>query len=349
MARINTILILSVLTLLVSSCRKIAKETTEIAAKEITKKSVKTGSKITAKSFIKEFAIDEKHLKWIKLLDEKQLEILKADLLKHKVFKEKFLKNPELTTAYRLKIDYPAFRTNAKYLEDITKQLKANPNKKPRIELSNNHNKEQAGKVLNGVPFVKKTLKKDGLDIVGVFPDFSKYRAFSHTLAKEQYLLEDAQQFNIAKTAFTNAYKKNPEKVKAMLRKQNDLIMKRDAELLNANKSGIYEAEKNMLEATKKGSLEDEKFWLKELRNRTNKITFIDVHKGKPLKLYNNQEDIIQRQIKDITNPKSNKVFGFIWHHSEKDGVLELVTQNAHNGVKHIGGKQTWGGGVHHR
>lgn len=297
MVRINTILTLFVLTLLVSSCRKIAKETTEIATKEITKKSVKTGSKITAKSFIKEFAIDEKYLKKIKLLDEKQLEILKGDLLnpKNKVFKEKFLKNPELTSAYRLASDNPAIRTNTKYLENLTKQLKDNPNKKPIIELSNNHNKEQAGKVLNGVPFVKKTLKQNGFDIVGVFPNFSKYRAFSYTLAKEFHHLPDAQQFNIAKTALAKAYKKNPEKVKAMLRKLNE----------------------------------------------GQEYTF----KGKVLK----GEEMLEKQIADITNPKNNKVFGFIWHHNEKDGVLELVTQNAHNGVKHIGGKQTWGGGVHHR
>ncbi|MBB1151471.1 HNH endonuclease [Myroides sp. NP-2] len=297
MEKISKISFLFVLILLVSSCRKkdiIDNPLVTKVVKETTENVIEKSSKTTVKSFIKEFGIDEKYLK---LLDDKQLNILRNDLLtpKYKVFREKILKNPELIGAYRLVSDNPAIRLEIRYLESITKQLKANPNKKPIIELLNNHNKKYAGEVLNGVPFVKRTLKQNGYDVVGVFPDFSNYRLFSHTLNKEQYLLKDAQQFDIGKAALANEYKKNPKKVKAMLRE------------LNKGKEYTFN--------------------------------------GKILK----GEDMLEKQILDITNPKNNKVFGFIWHHNEKDGVMELVSQKAHDGVRHIGGKSTWGGGVHYR
>lgn len=298
MVRINTILSLLILSILVFSCRKkdvIDNPLVTKTVKETTENVIEKSSKKEAKDLLKEFAIDEKYLKNFKLLDKIQLGNLTEDLSKHKVFRQLFLKNPELVGAYRLTSSNPAVRTEIKYLEIITQQLKDNPNKRPILELLNNINKEYAGKVLNGVPFVKRTIKKDGYDIVGVFPDFSKYRLFSHTLSKEQYLFKDPQQFHIAKTALAKEYKKNPEKVKALLRELN----------------------------------------------RGQEYTY----KGKVLK----GEDMLEKQLKDIIDPKQNKIFGFIWHHNENDGVMELVSQNVHNSVKHIGGKQNWGGGVHHR
>lgn len=296
MEKISKISFLFVLILLVSSCRKkdiIDNPLVTKVVKETTENVIEKTSKKGAKDLLKKFAIDEKYLKKFQLLDEVQLGNLTADLSKHKTFRQLFLKNPELVGAYRLTSNNPAIRTEIRYLESITKQLKVNPNKKPVIELLNNHNKKYAGEVLNGVPFVKRTLKQNGYDIVGVFPDFSNYRLFSYTLNKEQYLLKDAQQFDIAKTALANEYKKKPKKLKAMLRELN------------------------------KGQ----------------EYTF----NGKILK----GEDMLEKQILDITNSKNNKVFGFIWHHNEKDGVMELVSQKAHDGVRHIGGKSTWGGGVH--
>lgn len=256
--------------------------------------ATKISNEITTESFIKEFSIDEKY---IKFLDERKLSILKSDLLnpKFKVFSEKIQKNPELISSYNLVSDNLAIRIEIRYLESISEQLKLNPNKKPKVELLNNINKIYAGKKLNGVPFINKTIIKDGYDIVGVFPDFSDYRLFSHKLNKEYYLSKDADQFNIAKEAFTKEYKKNPEIVKSLLRK------------LNIEQEYMFD----------KQSL-----------------------KG---------DAMLEKQILDITNPKINKVFGFIWHHNENDGVMELVVQSKHKGAKHIGGKQTWGGGVHNR
>lgn len=302
MVKINTILSLFILSTLAFSCRKkdvIDNPLVTKAVKETTEHFIEKGSKTTAKSLLKEFSIDEKYLKNLNMLDDKQLDILKSDLIKHigpKKFSEIFFKNPELSNAYRLVSDNPAIRTNTVYLENITKQLKANPNKKPVIELLNNHNKNMSGKVLNGVPFVKTTLKHNGFDITGVFADFSKHRLYTHILSKEQYLLKDAQQFNIAKTALAKEYKKNPEKIKTMLKE------------LNQGQEYIF--------------------------------------KGRLLK----GDNMLDKQLADITNPKNRDIFGFTWHHNEKEGVMELVIQKFHDtkmgGVAHSGGRQIWGGGV---
>lgn len=66
--------------------------------------------------------------------------------------------------------------------------------------------------------------------------------------------------------------------------------------------------------------------------------------KGKKL----SGEKMLEKQIYDINNPKNPKVFGFIWHHNEEKGCIQLVSEKKHN-VKHSGGKSIWGGGVHHR
>src|SRR5690606_83626 len=151
--------------LLVFSCRKkdiIDNPIVNKAVKETTENVIEKTSKKGAKGLLKEFAIDEKYLKNFQLLDEIQLGNLTIDLSKHKVFRQLFLKNPELVGAYRLTSSNPAVRTEIKYLESITRQLKDNPNKKPVIKILHNLNKENAGKVVNGVPFDKRTIKMDG-------------------------------------------------------------------------------------------------------------------------------------------------------------------------------------------
>ena len=226
---------------------------------------------------------------------ESDNQTLAADLSKYEVFRELFLEEPELVEAYNLTIENPAIRTEIRYLKSISQQLKNNPNRKPVIELLNNPNREKAGEIVNGVPFVKKTIKKNGYEIVGVFPDFSKHSAFSHTLSKEFHHFPNVQQFAIAKKALEKEYKKNPEKVKTTLRE------------LNKGKEYAFD--------------------------------------GKVLR----GEEMLEKQIADIVDSKKNRVFGFIWHHNEKDGVMELVSEKVHNNVKHIGGQTTWAGGVHHR
>lgn len=58
---------------------------------------------------------------------------------------------------------------------------------------------------------------------------------------------------------------------------------------------------------------------------------------------------MLKKQIDDILDTTNNNLFGFIWHHNENLGVMELVKTSVHNNVKHVGGKQIWGGGAHYR
>lgn len=55
-------------------------------------------------------------------------------------------------------------------------------------------------------------------------------------------------------------------------------------------------------------------------------------------------EEILSRKLKRVNEPIYG-IKGYIWHHSEQMGVLELVPTELHNSVKHTGGKAIWGGG----
>lgn len=58
---------------------------------------------------------------------------------------------------------------------------------------------------------------------------------------------------------------------------------------------------------------------------------------------------MLEKQIKDIRQKNSGKqqgrILGFVWHHNENIGVVDLVAYDKHNSVKHIGGRNIWGGG----
>ncbi|HDR6309421.1 TPA: HNH endonuclease [Bacillus cereus] len=40
---------------------------------------------------------------------------------------------------------------------------------------------------------------------------------------------------------------------------------------------------------------------------------------------------------------------GYVWHHSEQPGVLQLVDKDLHDKSGHTGGRNLWGGGTEHR
>lgn len=66
-------------------------------------------------------------------------------------------------------------------------------------------------------------------------------------------------------------------------------------------------------------------------------------------KLITSPEEMLQKQIKDIRQKYSGKqqerIFGFVWHHNENVGIMDLIADDKHNSVKHIGGRNIWGGG----
>lgn len=46
-----------------------------------------------------------------------------------------------------------------------------------------------------------------------------------------------------------------------------------------------------------------------------------------------------------IENAKNGRINGLTWHHSQKEGVLQLVDREIHRANSHTGGRYIWGGG----
>lgn len=62
-----------------------------------------------------------------------------------------------------------------------------------------------------------------------------------------------------------------------------------------------------------------------------------------------NAEEILAKQIKDITNPPASakgRIYGFTWHHNQQLGKMELVEVGIHDLNRHIGGNKIWGGSI---
>ena len=66
-------------------------------------------------------------------------------------------------------------------------------------------------------------------------------------------------------------------------------------------------------------------------------------------RLITDPNEMLEMQIRDIKQINSGgqqeRIFGFIWHHNEEVGIIDLVAYDKHNTVKHIGGRNIWGGG----
>jgi hypothetical protein len=179
-------------------------------------------------------------------------------------------------------------------------------------------------------------------------PIFLEHSVFKTKLPKSKWIASDEEQFSCCVSSLKKDYLDNPEVIKSTLMKENKRMIDRDIQLFKANKKAIKEAEEKMLNATKNKNLEQQAKWLKELRRLTHNITFIQTPKGKPYKILS-EDEILKKQIKDITNPPSNakgRIFGYIWHHNEKKGVIELVAKDVHEANPHVGGNKIWGDGV---
>lgn len=192
------------------------------------------------------------------------------------------------------------------------------------------------------------TFIKNGIKETIKVADFSKNSVFKTKLPDNLLIAKDEVQFSQSLQSLRKRLISNKEEVLNKFRSQNSIILRRDKALLNANKKAIYEAESKMLTATKSGNLEEQKIWLKELRSLTKDITFIQTPKGKPMKFLN-QEEILAKQVNDIMKPNGStqsRVFGYVWHHNENVGVLELVAKDVHEFNRHTGGNYIWGNGV---
>lgn len=187
------------------------------------------------------------------------------------------------------------------------------------------------------------TFVKNGISKTIKVPNFSNHSVFKTKLPDNLLTAKDKPQFSNCLESLRKEMITNEEKILEQFRFQNAAILKRDKEIFELNKKDIFNAESKMIEATKAGNKEEQKFCLKKLRSLTNNITFIEVPNGKPMKILNEKE-ILKKQKEDIMKINGEKVFGFIWHHNENEGVMELVAKDVHEFNKHKGGKYIWGG-----
>jgi DNase/tRNase domain of colicin-like bacteriocin len=57
---------------------------------------------------------------------------------------------------------------------------------------------------------------------------------------------------------------------------------------------------------------------------------------------------------KDISNPQQTdqiekgraRIKGFTWHHHQVPGKMQLVLEDTHGSVSHLGGNKLWGEGI---
>lgn len=54
-----------------------------------------------------------------------------------------------------------------------------------------------------------------------------------------------------------------------------------------------------------------------------------------------------ERQMEQINNGKVPE--GYVWHHNEMPGVMQLVDRSLHENTAHTGGRSIWGGGSENR
>ena len=67
--------------------------------------------------------------------------------------------------------------------------------------------------------------------------------------------------------------------------------------------------------------------------------------------LYANPElekNFTKKQLKAIYSG-ADKVPGYIWHHTEVPGKMQLVKARIHRKCRHTGGRSIWGGGADNR
>lgn len=197
------------------------------------------------------------------------------------------------------------------------------------------------------VKYFEHSYIKNGETKIIKIPNFSNFEVTSVKLPKNLYEATDKIQFEKAIKIYKEQLLKNPKLVDYRM-KMNSEMLKRDNLYFEKNKAKILDAQDKMLEATKNKNITEQSKWLKELRRRTKKITFIHTPKGKPFIRYSENE-ILNIQINDISKSSSanqGRIFGYVWHHSEEPGIIKLISKDIHESNSHIGGNSIWGGGI---
>lgn len=296
-------------------CKKAGEEAIENIGKTITKETAKSsaevGTKVVIKSLTKEeikYAIIENGLNEnvlknvLKNLSNNEAKIF---INESKFFKSnitKFNNNPNLVIAYKKIINSESHRTNISYLHQTENWIKNGSKGELILKVqSNNVEKKLLGTIKNDIPYIKKIIHFEGLNLSVIVPDFSKYKIYrAPSLESVFFKSPDKIQFEICRANLKKEYLQNPKKIEELLMIQN----KRFA----TNGGIIYEG-----------------------RSITNPLEMLEMQK----------KDILQKK----SGKQQDRIFGFVWHHNEEAGIIDLVAYDKHNSVKHIGGRNIWGGG----
>lgn len=302
------------LLIFLSGCKKASVEVIENIGKTITKESIgitaEAGTKSALKSFTKkeiEHTLIENGLNTnvinnvFKHLSNDEIRLL---INESSIFKSIFINfnsRPDLVLAYKKLINNENARTNISYLFQTENWIKKGSKGDLVLEVPNNINKKFLGQEVEGVKFVKKIIKFEGLNFTIVVPDFNKFKVFSAPPLESVFLKSsDKIQFEISKLKLRKEYLNNPKKIEELLMVQN----KRFAE-----NGGVFFEGRNIIDP----------------------LEMLEIQK----------KDILQ----DNLGKQQGRIFGFVWHHNENVGVIDLVAYDIHEKVKHIGGKSIWGGG----
>ncbi|RKS93850.1 colicin-lik bacteriocin with DNase/tRNase domain [Flavobacterium limicola] len=298
-----------------SSCKKAGEEVIETVGKTIAKEtietSVETGTKAVIKSLTKkeiEYAVIENGFNKAILKNVlNNLSNHEASLFvnESKFFKSNILKfnnNPDLVIAYKKIINSESHRTNLIYLNQAENWIKNGSKGELILNVqSSNVEKKLLGTVKNDIPYIKKNIHFEGLNLSAIVPDFSKYRAFrAPSLESVFFKSPDKVQFEICRANLRKEYLKNPKKIEEILMIQNRRF---------AENGGIISEGRNIID---------------------------------PLEMLEKQKnDILQKN----SGKQQGRIFGFVWHHNEEVGIIDLVAYDKHNTINHIGGRNIWGGG----
>lgn len=299
------VVIILLVCLCISSCKKGGKSVETLSKTEIGKKTTNKVVKEVTYMF-NNLKLSKGSSKYLKEFSEKNIQNLTSDLkrLEGKSFEKYVKKHPESLEAYGMLGNSMNLRTNVGFLSSISKQLKEAPNKLPTIRVGTlqhrqgdaivKHIKEVNSKYKDfGVTFSRQILEKGTYKIEGMFPDFTKHRLIDIIMPIDYFEKSNKVQFSYCMNNLRKEYAKNPK----------ELIEK--LKLLN------------------KGQ------------------TYLEVRNGKTVKLEGN--DLLKRQLIDLENKHGNKLFGFTWHHHQDSGKMELISENIHNKVSHVGGNLIWG------
>ena len=295
-------------------CKKAGEEVVEKIGKKIANETIVTSAEVGTKSVIK--SLTKKEIESILIKEGFNSNVLKNVLKKltpeeatlfvndREILKLNITKlnnNPDLVIAYKKLINSESHRSNIIYLSQTENWIKNGSKEELILQVqSSNVQKKLLGSVKNDIPYIKKVVRFERLNLSVIVPDFTKYRVFTNKIETVFLKSPDKIQFEICRANLRREYLQNPKKIEGLLMVQN----KRFA----ANGGVIFEG-----------------------RNITDPLEMLEKQKS----------DILQKN----SGKQQARIFGFVWHHNEDVGIIDLVAYDKHKSVEHIGGRNIWGGG----